>query len=821
MKARPEFVLSFLLLVCCPLESAAGELVLSPQARRSFGPIQPRISPDGARIAVSYQGAICTMPATGGVLTRLTTGPGWDVEPAWSPDSQRIAFVNAGNLTAGELQIINASDGKNLRPPQGVRAQGPLWWHPDGKRLLGRFGRTGAPGGPAWCDLESGEITRVAGIPESWAMRVRGVFALSPEGRRIVFAEHEDREGEQSGNNGPQANVWRIPSEGGTPEKLWQWPARIYNLCFSADGGGVFITTDRGVPHNDLWAVPLAGPVPRGVKITSGQADEDWPSVSRDARTVIFTDNAENSTALMRHDLTTGERRALAIERVDFRSPTATLRLKLTDKSDGQPTVARVSILERGGKFHAPVGAQYRLVAGLGHFYARGEASLTLPAGRYDMLVLRGPEYRVAKLDVELAGGQERDVIVAMERWVHAANEGWFSGENHIHANYGYGAWYNTPRTILEQVEGEDLNVSNMVVANSDGDGVFDREFFRGRLDDLSKPRALIWWNEEFRSTIWGHMTLFHLPHLIEPIFTGFKDTTNPWDVPANFDIAKRTKNVRGATSYTHPTGNAEDFYAQPYSAKGLPVDVALGTIDTLDVMGTVYDASMLYWYRLLNCGFRLPAAAGTDCFLNRISAAPPGWGRAYVRLPDGLTYENWVAGLKAGRSFVSNGPIIEFTADGRPVGDTLRFNGAAKVRVKGRVRSQFPLDALEVVQDGKVVATGTLAADKLSGTLDAEVKVDRSGWVALRASGPAVRYWLGRGQAAHTNPVYLQVRGKPSDAKADAEFFLKWMDRLEADVKKRDRLPPGGADHVDSHFATARKVYQAIARGDYVFPSP
>lgn len=93
---------------------------------------------------------------------------------------------------------------------------------------------------------------------------------------------------------------------------------------------------------------------------------------------------------------------------------------------------------------------------------------------------------------------------------------------------------------MLVQSSGEDLAVSNFMVANSDGDGIFDRRWFSGELDPLSADRTLLYWNQEFRSTIRGHMTLVNLSQLVEPIMTGFRDTTNPWDVPTNADIARR-----------------------------------------------------------------------------------------------------------------------------------------------------------------------------------------------------------------------------------------------------------------------------------------
>ena len=167
-----------------------------------------------------------------------------------------------------------------------------------------------------------------------------------------------------------------------------------------------------------------------------------------------------------------------------------------------------MSVKRKDGKFFAPLGSLYRVAGGGMHFYARGTTALLLPAGAYEIIAWRGPEHRVFRSEVELEGGQRRILDVNLERWTDAWSRGWFSGENHIHANYGYGAWYNTPANLLDMCEGEDLNVCNLMVANSDGDGVFDREFFRGRLDARSTPRTLLYWNQEFRSTIWGHMTL-------------------------------------------------------------------------------------------------------------------------------------------------------------------------------------------------------------------------------------------------------------------------------------------------------------------------
>src|SRR5262249_13110442 len=176
--------------------------------------------------------------------------------------------------------------------------------------------------------------------------------------------------------------------------------------------------------------------------------------------------------------------------------------------------------------------------------------------------------------------------------------------------------------------------------------------------------------NEEFGSPPWAHRTLVTLEQLVEPIFTGFAGTTNPYDSPSNADVADRARWQKGLVNYTH-VAQAEDWTKTPYAAKALPIDVALGKIDTLDINNS-WAASVPLWYRLLNCGFRLPATAGTDVFLNRIGSNLPGGDRVYVRLDGPLSYRSWIAGLKAGRSFVTSGPMLSFTVDGKEPGAVL-----------------------------------------------------------------------------------------------------------------------------------------------------
>ncbi len=772
----------------------------------AIGAIHPRLSPDGASVAFSYQGGIWVALRDGGTMTLLSGGEGEDTEPAWSPDGKRVAFVRGG-----AVKVVNVPGGEDVPLPKqlltaGTYAVNKLEFSADGRQLLGAFRTDARNHGLAWFDLATGAVRPITPV------HAYTRFALSPDGKWVAHTTPPDQPGEQSGNNGSHTEVWKTQAAGGESEKVCRFPARIHDLCWADGGRSLVVAAELGQAHDDLWKLPLDGPLRGMTKLTSGQADEDRPSVSRDGKWLAYTDNRDGPTAIILRDTGTGEEAAVRFGTMDYRRPTGTLRIKVVDAATKAPVVARVSLREDGGRFHAPPGSLYRSLRGLGHFYCDRVAEWTLPAGTYRLRGYRGPEYRVVSREVTVAAGETREVTVELERWVHLAKVGWWSGELHIHANYGYGSWFNTPATMLRQCAGEDLNVCNFMVANSDADVVYDRPFFRGGPDPLSTPETILYWNQEFRSTVWGHMTLVNLRQVVEPVFTGFEGTTNPWDWPSNAEVADRAHWQKGVVNYTH-VSQGEDWSKTPYAAKAIPIDVALGKVDTLDINNS-WAGSVPLWYRLLNCGFRVPAAAGTDVFLNRIGSNLPGGDRVYVHTDGELDYADWIAGLKAGRSFVTSGPVLAFTAEGKEAGGVLKLGEKPKVRVKASARSQFPLAKAEVVHNGTVVATATLSDDRLTATIDQDLALDRGGWVAFRASGPGTPDTPTPALNAHTNPVYVESGGVGYRSAAEARAFLAWIDQFELLLRTRDRFPT--AKHRDlalGQINAAREVYARIAR--------
>src|SRR5439155_3745649 len=187
----------------------------------------------------------------------------------------------------------------------GTYGANKLEFSADGRQLLGAFRTDGKDHGLAWFDLTTGAVRPVAPV-HSYTR-----FALSPDGKWIAHTAPPDKPGEQTGNDGSHTDVWKLPAEGGKPEKVCRFPARIHDLCWADDGRSLVVAAELGQAHDDLWKLPLDDPLRGMKKLTAGQADEDRPSVSRDGRWLVYTDNRDGPTAVVVRDTMTGSEAAV------------------------------------------------------------------------------------------------------------------------------------------------------------------------------------------------------------------------------------------------------------------------------------------------------------------------------------------------------------------------------------------------------------------------------------------------------------------------------------------------------------------------------
>jgi hypothetical protein len=402
----------------------------------------------------------------------------------------------------------------------------------------------------------------------------------------------------------------------------------------------------------------------------------------------------------------------------------------------------------------------------------------------YTVLATRGLEYAPVRRVVEVVAGRPAEARIRLERLADFPAKGWWSGDMHVHMNYG-GAYRNDPAHLRAQAEAEDLHVVEDLIVNKE-QRIPDVALFRADLDPVSTAATLVKHDQEYHTSWWGHTGLLGLKdHLILPDYAGYADTAAASLFPDNATIMDLAHAQGAISGYVHPFDPPmpDPAAADPLTS-GLPVDVALGKADYMEIVGfSDHRVTADVWYRLLNCGFRLPAGSGTDAMANYASLrGPVGMNRVFARAGAKLDYGAWIAAIKAGRTLATNGPLLSFAVDGREAGDEIRLPAGRVVTARVSLRSIVPVENLEVVGNGVVVASVPLSGDRTRADGTVNLTVEKSGWYTLRAwSSEASEPVLDIYPFATTSPIYVTVDGKPVRSGTDAKYFSAWIDRVAA----------------------------------------
>jgi TolB protein len=791
------------------------------------GPGSVAWSPDGTELVYSMQGTLWRQRVGTTEARQLTDGPGYDYQPDWSTDGRRIVYASYRD-DAIELRLLDPATGEDTTLLANGAVNLEPRWSPDGKRIAftssayeGRWhiftAEIGADGRAATVkrltdDRESGLPRYYYGTVDQWLSPT-----WSPDGAELIALSNR---GHIWGSGG----FWRLSANpGGAPREIryeeTTWKARP---DWSRDGRRVVYSSYLGRQWHQLWLMTPEGGDP--LQLTYGEFDATAPRWSPDGRRIAYISNEGGNTSLWTVEVPGGRRvQVRAVTRV-YRAPVGRIRLNVSDAVTGHEMPARVSLTGADGRSFAPDGAWRHADDGFdrserkfeyGYFHTSGQSLVTLPAGEYTVEISRGPEFRVETRRVTAVEGKTVSLRVALRRLDNLAARGWYGGDLHVHMNYG-GAYRNDSRHLAAQARAEDLAVVENLIVNKEG-RIPDVGYFRGVPDPVSTASTIVKQDQEFHSSYWGHLGLLGLrEHLLLPGYAAYANTGAASLDPTNADIADQGRAQGGLAGYVHPFDVDPDpaDTTRPLTAE-FPVDVALGKVDYYEALGFVDDpmATAHVWYRILNCGFRLPAGAGTDAMANFASLrGPVGMNRVYVRGGAPLDYRRWLDSLKAGRSFATNGPLLEFSVGGRGAGQELQL-AAGEHTVTARIsfRSNVPIDHLEIIGNGEVVREIPLDADRTEAALSVELPVRGSGWYLLRARGDRAVYpVLDLYPYATTSPVYVTVAGAPIRSAGDAEYFQRWIDRLESNVRaSREFNTEGEREHTLALLREARAEFE------------
>ncbi len=849
MPARCRIELVFLLL----LTSLAGFAQLEPVLKQvdlpdpyyyremylpqlTTGPSFVAWSPDSQSLVYSMGGSVWRQRLGSTEAEQLTAGPGYDYEPDCSPDARWVVYASY-DKDAIELWALDLETKQTHQLTSGGAVNVDPRFSPDGTRLAFVSTSYNRRFHIFVGDFGQGRLTNIQRLTgETRSTLPRFYYsqfdheispAWSPDGSELMFVSNR---GHIYGTGG----FWRMKAAPGAEAREIHYEETTWKARpeFSPDGKRIVYASYLGGQWHQLWVMPSQGG--DAFPISYGDFDNTNPRWSRDGKKIAFISNRGGNTSLWIQDAIGGAQTQIIAKQRRYLKPMGTLSIKVLD-SLGHTTPVRIFLTGEDGRAYAPddawVHAEDNFVRSerpfeSHYFHTSGVAEVTVPAGQVTVEVMKGFEYRIEKVQVKVVAGQQAKLVVRL-RTLDIPRDPrfrWASGDLHVHMNYG-GAYRNTPANLVKQEEAENLSLIEDLIVNKEV-RIPDIAYFSPKLDPASTPEHLLFHAQEFHTNYWGHLGLLNLTqNFLLPGYSAYAGSAAASLFPTDAAVADLAHAQQGLVGFVHPFDFAPDPVKDPTLTHGepldaaleLPVDVALGKVDYIEAVGfSDHKSTASVWYRLLNCGFRLPTGAGSDTMANFASLhGPVGLARVYALVPQGpLNAAAWLGSLKQGHTFASNGPLLGFTLGGKEIGDDVKLPaGENKVKFTAWMRSIVPIDHLQVICNGEVVRELNVGGDRETVNVADTIPISRSGWCLLRAwSEKAEHPILDLYPYATTSPIYVTVAGSTPKATEDAAYLIAWIARLEEAVKaNHDWNTEGEKTAVLKTLDDARGVYKKL----------
>lgn len=461
---------------------------------------------------------------------------------------------------------------------------------------------------------------------------------------------------------------------------------------------------------------------------------------------------------------------------------TQRVTLRVVDSTTRQPVAVKLHAHGEAGEYLAPVD-RHRIInpawfedysVDFSHrwnhpcTYISGETTLDLPAGRVYLEISKGFEIQPIRRVVEITPATQQ-IEIALEKRLDWRERGWVTADTHVH--------FLSPVSALLEGAAEGVNVVNLL-ASQWGElmtnvGDFDGKTTWGSREAGGDGEYLVRVGSENRQHVLGHISLLgYRGRLIAPMTTGGADESAIGDPVERLltEWARQCQEQGGLVVLPHfPNPRAEHA-----------ASIISGWIDAVEMTswGDLYSGidpySLSDWYRYLNCGYLLAAVGGTD----KMSASTAvGTVRTYARLApyQPFTYDGWMESVRSAHTFVTYGPLLQFSVEGKPMGSRIALPpGGGSVFIDWEAASvTVPMSRIELVVSGEIRESVAVDAQYARGGWT--LRADKSCWAALLIRGhypdqPEII-------AAHSSPVMLDVEGSQMLAAADAVTILEQIE--------------------------------------------
>lgn len=495
------------------------------------------------------------------------------------------------------------------------------------------------------------------------------------------------------------------------------------------------------------------------------------------------------------------------LEAAAIEPATRPIKLQIIEKSTGRLVAARLHVHGPHGEYLPPKGHHRKVNRGWfedlsGEFanglnqyaYVDGNCTIDLPVGSVFVEITRGFEVQPLRRIVEIDQNTEA-LTFELDKVLRWREQGWVSSDTHVH--------FLSPQTALLEGKAEGVNVVNLLAAQwgemFSNVADFDGRTTLGAKDFGGDGEFLVRVGSENRMQVLGHISLLgYQGEIIHPLSTGGPNEAAIGD-PLETTMAgwaERCRQQGGLVVMPHA----------PFPQAERAADIVLGLVDAVEMMtfnprnAQISAFGLADWYRYLNVGYHLPLVGGSD----KMSAAMLLGGiRTYAHLGGrDFTYQDWMDAVRSGHTFITVGPLISMSVEGRRAGSKIRLpSGGGTVTVDWRIESvSVPTNRLEIIRNGAVV--DEFRYDKLSCQGESALHIKESCWLAIRVRGSVAE--RENDIAAHTSAVYVEVGESPVFATSDAVALLA---QIEGSIAYLDTLAPKADETRHARMRAALKL--------------
>jgi hypothetical protein len=388
-----------------------------------------------------------------------------------------------------------------------------------------------------------------------------------------------------------------------------------------------------------------------------------------------------------------------------------------------------------------------------GHFYIDGQLKLPLRRGQFTFEIDAGPEYRTQTGHFEIHRHADDAKRIEMTRFINLTKEGWYAADLD----------FDRPRRDLPLI------------------------YRAEHLQDVELAKfAKVLPTDPTQSAIRNPKSEIQIA-----------PTPYTWNLPvwlAN-DNLDAIQLIHRHSLRDGVVDNEDD--GRPRDPKSFPGRTGNGRWSE-----TVY-------YHVLNCGLRIPPVAGSGSGVNE---NPVGTNRVYVHCGDEFTPGAWWEGLRDGRVFVTNGPLLRPLVGGQPPGYVFHIDGheSLSLEIGLKLATRVPVEYLEIIKNGEVYADVRLDDWKKKKGRLPPVVFDNSGWFLVRAvtTNPKTH------QFASSGPYYVQKAGQSRVSRRSVQFFLDWIDAAEEHVETMPKLTAAQRQALLAEQAVARQFFEVLIAG-------